>query len=387
MGQLAKPIRVLYLIDTLWGRGGAELALLRLVEELYGNGFVCTVVTFHTSDTLRHFRDSYSCPVLWWETKNIFSLQAWRVALKLRRFVREESVDIVHTFFPSADLWAGPLAKLFGAKVLISSRRDMGILRQPKHDRAYRLLSRYYDQVQTVSEAVRAFTITHDRMDPRRVVTIYNGIESDAPVASGEVDHLKQRFRIKSDVPVIVCVANFRPVKGVDVLVKALALVNEQNWNWQMLAVGGLDGTTLVQAYSEEVMELSRRLRVDEQIRFIGYQENVSALLSLGDIFAMPSRSEGLSNALLEAMRAGLPCVATAVGGNPEVVVDQKTGFLVPTENPRVMADALLKLLAEPELRQKMGRCARARMLESFTVGAMVSKVREQYGAVLASRR
>ncbi len=382
-----RPIRVLYVIDTIFSMGGAELALFRLVQQLEGKGFRCTVVTFHTNERARPFREQFPCPVHWWELQSTYSLEALRVARKLRRLVREQDIDIVHTFFQSADLWAGPMAKLFGAKVLISSRRDMGILRHLKHKIGYRLLRGCFDQVQAVAEAVREFTIRTDGVDAKRVVTIHNGIESSVGVSQEELVRLRAACNLKPGVPVIVCVANFRPVKAVDVLVRALALVNGRNRNWQMVVVGGMGGSAVDVAYGEEVLALCRSLRVDGQILFAGYSENVAAYLELGDIFAMPSRSEGLSNALLEAMRTGLPCVATAVGGNPEVVVEGVTGFLVPPDDPSAFAERLLDLLGDPALRSAMARRARARLLDRFTVGAMATRIRAEYNSLLAAKQ
>lgn len=140
-------------------------------------------------------------------------------------------------------------------------------------------------------------------------------------------------------------------------------------------------------AYTDQLLELSQTLRHPDSIRFLGHFDQVPALLGLTDVFALPSRSEGLSNALLEAMLCGVPAVATAVGGNPEVVVDGVTGFLVPPEDPASLANAILALLRDPAMRGRMGAASKCRVLEKFSQTGMVSQVRSAYLTALHRKK
>ncbi len=378
------PIRVLYIIDNLSLVGGAELCLLRLTQHLHRDQFECRVLTFHVGD--RKLSDQFDCPVDYWPVDSIFSPSAFRMIRKLRRLIREQKIDIVHTFFNTSDLWAGPIAKLCGARILISARRDMGILRKFRHDLAYRLMRGFFDQVQTVSEGVRQWTIQRDGVRSDRVITIHNGIQTNVDISADEVERLRRLAGLETQPFVATAVANFRHVKGIDTLVRAVALVCHKAPNLRILVAGSFGANAEGRAYADGVRRLVDTLGVGRWIKFLGQVDDIPALLQLTDLFVLPSRSEGLSNALLEAMRAGLPCVATAVGGNPEVVLDRKTGYLIPPDDPEALAERILGLIADPALRARMGAASREHVLQEFSVEKMTAKVMAGYRQALVRK-
>jgi L-malate glycosyltransferase len=381
----SRPIRILYIMDSIWNVGGAEACLVRMTKHL-PPGFECRVLTFHSSPKSRWFIDQFDCPVDHWQINNVWDRTAFRVARQLYRLVRDQQIDIVHTFFQTSDLWAGPIAKLAGAKVHISSRRDMGFMRQRKHHLVYRLLRGSFDQVQAVSEGVRQYTIETDGVKPERTLTVHTGIDPEVNVDPNEIRREREQYDLPEGVPVITTVANHRHVKGIDVLVRAAALVIKEAPDARFLIVGGLGGNAEDQAFSKGVVQLAESLGVGGSMRFAGESKRVPTLLALGDVFVLPSRSEGFSNALLEAMRAGLPCVATSVGGNPEVVAEGVTGYLVPPNDPEAMASRILELIRNPVTRRQMGAAGRRRMLQEFTTEIMVSKVTAAYDHLLRNK-
>jgi glycosyltransferase involved in cell wall biosynthesis len=294
-----------------------------------------------------------------------------RLSWRLCRLMRDQKIDIVHTFFPVSDLWAGPLAKLSGARMLISSRRDMGILRKRWHGPLYRLLNGFYDEVHAVSEQVRRYTIETDGVDPTRTRTVYNGIDGD--YGQGLPSNLSAK-------PMITTVAHVRRVKGIDIFMRAAAQVRRA-FPDAHFRVAGVFGTNAEQiAYKNEVLELQSALALQEHVQFLGMCSDVPAVLKASDIFVLPSRSEGFSNALLEAMMCGLPCVATSVGGNSELIVDGETGFLVPPEDPSEMAAKIVELLRDTPRRIAMGAQGRQRILANFTSSVMTAGIMASYG-------
>jgi glycosyltransferase involved in cell wall biosynthesis len=378
------PVRVLYIIDSLYNVGGAEACLLRMTKYMPRPDFECGVLTFHSAPESQWFVSKFDCPVHHWQLNNIYDWNALKVAYRLWRFIRDQKIDIVHTFFQTSDLWAGTIAKLAGARVHISSRRDMGILRKPKHELGYKLLRGVFDQVQTVSEGVRRHMIERDGLDPRRVLTVRTGIEPENTPSSRELDEIRRRLGLVPGSPVIITVANSRYVKGIDVLVRATAILAKEVPEVRVVVVGSLHGTPAERAYNLEMLKLSESLGVADRVQFMGKSDEVDALLRIGDIFVLPSRSEGMSNALLEAMRAQLPCVVTSVGGNPEAVADQESGFVVPSEDSEAMAGRILRLLRDPVLREEMGLASKKRWQEQFTVEKMISQLVESYYCQLA---
>ena len=373
------PAHILFLIDSFFGSyGGAEGALARIVANLPRDRYRCSVVTFNTDFTRNHAAE-LACPFHVFPLDRTYDAKAVRAALSLRRYIRDEGVDLVHTFFETSDVWGAPIAKLAGCKRIISSRRDMGILRRPIHKLLYWLFAPLYDQVQTVSNEVGAFAIRADRLDPSRVITVYNGIDPSrfGPAAAPVVT--RESLGAGSASHVILSVGNIRRVKGCDTLIEAAAIVCRQ-----------LPSACFVIAGDANEPEYYRALRarrdalgLQRNIVFLGQRTDIPSLLAACDVFCLPSRSEGLSNALLEAMASRLPVVATRVGGNPEVVREGESGYLVDSEDAPAMAARLLDLLNQPEQAARMGEAGRAIVEARFTVQAMVDRMVAAYDALL----
>jgi L-malate glycosyltransferase len=304
-----------------------------------------------------------------------YDLTAMRAAFELRRFLREQRVQIVQTFFESSDIWAGFVAKAMSGVRLIWSRRDMGILRTGKHRVAYRLMAGVPDAVFAVSEQVRRHCIEVDRIDPARVQTIYNGLDladwgrTVAPAkAAGEF--------------LIATVGNIRRVKGHDVFLRAAAMVVSEFPGARF----SIAGEVLEADYFAELQTLVGELQLGERIHFAGGVTNLREHLSGADVFVLPSRSEGFSNAIVEAMAASLPVVATDVGGNAEAVTDGVSGFVVPSEAPAALAAAIVRLLVDPMLASRMGMAGKRIVAERFTTDAMMRQITGVYDRLLGGR-
>jgi glycosyltransferase involved in cell wall biosynthesis len=370
--------RILFVIDSIWGGGGAETSLFRLIQSLPADRYQCRVLTFHSDQLAEPFLSQFACPVDHWPMLSLHHPSSFGLAWRLFRLVRREKIDIVHTFFPASDLWAGPIAKLSGARFLISSRRDMGILRKGWHGPLYRMWRGFYDEVHAVSEEVRRYTIATDGLDPARIRTVSNGIDPDFWRA--------RERRCSSDQPVVTVVAHVRRVKGIDIFIRAAAEVRRK-FPEARFQIAGTFGTNPEHvAYKREVLELRKSLGLEDAVHFLGASTDIPAVLAATDVFVLPSRSEGFSNALLEAMASGLPCVATRVGGNPELVVDRETGLLAAPESPTELAARIVELLGDEPLRAAMGERSRARALANFTSSAMAAKVMNSYDTLMTKK-
>jgi glycosyltransferase involved in cell wall biosynthesis len=378
------PVHILYLIDVLWGLGGAEGVLLRIPNLLPKDRYRCTIGTFRLRPESPVF-GQLPCPIREFPVNRVFGLGALRSGLDLRRFIQSEQVQIVHTFFESADLLGGLVAKLSGVPVVISSRRDMGILRSTRHRIAYRLMSPLFNQVQAVSDAVRQQTIRADGINPDKVVTIPNGIEIEKLAAADGTEALRHALRLEAASPLIVSVGHIRRVKGFDVLLRAAAEVCSHYPKATFLIVGSVQEPDC----DRDLRDLVRQLDLERNVRFLGKMENESvwSLLKFCEVFCQPSRSEGMSNALLEAMGCGLPCVATAVGGTPEVLEDGRTGYVVPSEDHNAAAARILTLLGDPEHARTMGRLARRVIEQRYSAQGMISSMVGMYDQLLEARR
>src|SRR5205823_11484112 len=135
--------------------------------------------------------------------------------------IRSQGVVVVHTFFETSDLWSSVVAKMSGCPILISSRRDMGILRSAKHQLTYRLINSLFDRVLTVSEEVRSFCIEREGLEPGKVVTLYNGLELEQVSASNGMESLRDSLGLQCASHLVTTVAHVRRVKGLDTLIQA----------------------------------------------------------------------------------------------------------------------------------------------------------------------
>jgi L-malate glycosyltransferase len=350
--------------------GGGERVALRIAALLPQYGYRVSILTFsaYPGSAALH---SPPCPIYLLPLSRTYGIAALRAAFELRSFLRSQQVQIVQTFFESSDLWAGFVTKTLSNARLVWSRRDMGILRDRKHRIAYRLMSGAPDAVFAVSEQVRKFCIEVDHIDPARVRTIYNGLDLEGWNAPSS--------QSGASGPVVVTTGNIRRVKGHDVFIRAAAAITARFPQ----ASFSIAGEVLEQNYFNELQELMRQLDLSSRFHFVGGVTDPRRYLSQADIFVLPSRSEGFSNAILEAMAASLPVVATDVGGNAEAVKDGVSGIMVPAEDAGALAAAIMRLLADPVAARAMGAAGRAIAHEQFTNDAMMQRIVGAYRELL----
>jgi glycosyltransferase involved in cell wall biosynthesis len=354
--------------------GGGERIVLKLAALLPQYGYRASILTFSAHPESAGLQ-SPPCPIYLLPLQRTYGFSALQAALELRRFLRQQQIRIVQTFFESSDLWAGFVTKTMSDAKLIWSRRDMGILRDSKHHVAYRLMSRIPDRVFAVSEEVRQHCILVDRIESSRVQTIYNGLD----LADWET--VSQSAKRPGEFA-IATVGNIRRVKGHDVFIKAAASIVAQFPH----ASFSIAGEVLEPAYFEELQALIRDLNLSEHFHFAGGVTSLRAYLSAADIFVLPSRSEGFSNAIVEAMAASLPVVATDVGGNGEAVKDGVSGLIVPSEDPAALAAAIAGLLSDPSKAKEMGAAGKKLAAEKFTTDAMMHQITLAYARLLTGR-
>ena len=239
------------------------------------------------------------------------------------------------------------------------------------------LVTRYV----TVSKDLERYLISRVGIRPERITQIYNGVDTDrfAPASRPERDRLPAWLRSEDGV-VVGLVGRLHPVKDYGGMLRALASLSERRpelGRSVRLAFFG-SGPSL-----EELQRLASELGVESRVWFAGAVEDVPGALRSVDVFALTSLNEGISNTILEAMATGLPVLATAVGGNVELVVPGLTGLLVPPGDVDSLADALATYVADPELRRRHGAAGRARAVEEFSLSAMVARYLDLYDATL----
>ena len=365
--------------------GGLENGLVNLINHTppgrYRHAVLC--MTDHT-DFARRIQDP-AVPIIDLHKREGHDLGVYR---RLYRAFRTLRPALVHTR-NIGTLEAQAVARLAGVRHGVHGEhgRDMTDLAgtHPRHRRLRRLSARWTDRFVALSRDIQRWLIDVQGLPAGKIVQIYNGVDT----------------------------ARFHPGDGRRPLTDALGL----SGRLLLGTVGRLsaekDQLTLVRAYLlllARVPALAQRsalLVVGEgplrgeleaalaaapadhraAVHLLGPRDDVPALMREWDLFVLPSRTEGISNTILEAMASGLPVLATAVGGNPELVVDGETGRLVPRDDPEAMAEALAALLADLDALRGMGAAGRARAEERFSIEAMVAKYLSLYDQLLAPGR
>jgi sugar transferase (PEP-CTERM/EpsH1 system associated) len=363
-------ISVLHLITEL-STGGAQTALLHLLAGLDRDRFSPTVACLYNGDGVvaQRIRD-LGIPV---NDLRMTTKWRWDALYRLYRLLRRERPAILHTWMFHANVPGRVVGRLAGVPVIITSRRNVnvgGSLRE--------LLNRWTrdldDRVIAVCELARAAEIKRARVPAEKVVTVYNGIDVErfAALDPQATTHTRRAFGVPLDAPLLGSVGRLHPQKGLADLLVAFAQVREHIPFARLLLVG--DG-----ALRAELEAQACALGVSDAVIFAGTRPDVAEILAALDVFVLSSLWEGMPNAVMEAMAAGLPVVATAVGGVPELVVDGVTGLLVPPRDADGLSEAMCCLLRDPARRRTMGQAGRKRVRQHFTVERMVRQTESLY--------
>jgi sugar transferase (PEP-CTERM/EpsH1 system associated) len=280
--------------------------------------------------------------------------------LKLARLFRRLNLDVVHTHNETACIYGVPAARLARVPLVLNTRHGQGFAPGGRRTRVFTFAARLADRVVCVSNDAAALSI-RSGIPQGRVTTILNGIDTQKFV-----------FRGPCAMGPAIVVARLVEAKNIDALIRAAVLIRKQIPQFRVRIVG--DGPCRL-ALEALVAELG----LQPSVAFIGEADDVPWQLQQASMFVLPSLSEGVSLSILEAMAAGLPVVATRVGGNLEVVHEGETGFLVPVQDPAKLAEAMVRLAADRELARRMGAAGRRRVESCFDVRAMVRAYEDLY--------
>lgn len=310
-------------------------------------------------------------------------LRDLRALLRLADFIRRERFDIVHSHMSKGALMGGVAGRLARAPIVINTAHNFGVL--ALQNLALRTLFRLYDkalfawtidQLITVSRWQKDQIVTEGLVPAGKATTIWNGINTELFRQRAQKGPSRRDLGIAEDAIVVVTVARLVWFKAIDVLIQAVSMLEVSN-NVQFLVVG--DGVL-----KQQLERLIQTKGLTGQVRLLGERHDVPGLLGLADIFALPSVSEGMPIAIMEAMAVALPVVATAVDGTPELVMEGETGLLVPPRDPIAFAAALKQLLADPALRRELGKAGQVRMDSCFSDTAMAAATDGLYRRLVA---
>ena len=382
--------RVLNIITRL-EQGGAPLALLETVKRMDRGTFDVTVVAGLTEDEDRNLDMSglaFDLPLIMVPAlrRSVHPIRDVVALYRLIQIIRAGKYDVVHTHTSKAGVLGRIAAAICNVPAIVHSSHGT-ILHgyfSPFVTRIFAYLEKF-----AASMSHRIICLTHQEIGQylkagigrkSQYTYIFNGIDISAfEHRRGDRSRLRKEMAFEDEDIVCVSVGRLVPVKGQSDLLHAFGLAHSRSPKLKLIIIG--DGELRPQLEQQ-----IRDLGIQDATRLVGWREDVAELLDACDLFVLTSHNEGLGLVLVEAMAKGLPVVATAVGGVPEVVQDGQTGSLVPSGDPKAIASAIIRLSADAETRASMGRRGYARATEFFSIDQTVRNTEDLYTNLLSTR-
>lgn len=383
--------RVLHVIDSL-GYGGTELQLVLNIERLSAEGFKNYVCYVHGPDHLEPELHQLGVPA--YSLGLTGSYDWFKGVSRLRRLVKALNIDLIHTNLFEADVIGGITGRLTKRPVISTIANvcfeTPFLVDNPRLSRAKLAFPKYVRSIIaktcnthliSVSQTVARSAIKQLRVPPGKTSVIYRALAQRwlDPLDENQVTDLRAELELTDSWPVMLNVGRLIPQKGQRYAIEAMAEVVKQFPRAKLLIAG--DGYL-----RPDLMKLRDRLGLTSQVVFLGRRDDIKNLNAVSDIFMFPSLFEGCPNALIEASAMGNPCAAAKIESIEEVVEQGKTGLLVPPQESKPLAEAVIRLCSNREEAILMGQRAREMALERFTLSKATDKLKTLYGKVLQER-
>lgn len=371
-----RQIHVLQMIDGL-NVGGAEVLLRDLTQGLNGERYRVSVC-YSTPGPLVSDVAALGVPMT--RLPRLARVDPVLLA-RMCRTIWRDPPQVVHTHLFKSDFHGRLAARICGVPVVVSTLHNSDAwASNALFASLYGATARFADRLFAVSEEVREFAIERTGVAPERVITILNGVPIQkfaGQAAAGQA--LRQELGIAGDTPLVGIVGRLMPQKDHETFLQAALRIHAALPQARFLVVG--DGPLRA-----ELTARAAELGLADAVLFCGLRKDIPAVMSAIDVLMFSSRWEGLPVTMLEGMAAGRPVVATAVGGVPGVMVAGETGLLAPAGDPAALADAALRVLRDPALRERMGQAGYSRVVAHYSIEAMVQQVAGQYEEILGRR-
>jgi glycosyltransferase involved in cell wall biosynthesis len=368
--QSTRPLRVLLVVDSL-EMGGAERHVVELASALVSRRQAVTLACSRDGVLGRSAQAAgvTVSSLLGQRVKRRLSLPfAWRLA----RLIRRERFDLVHAHIYASEV-ASAVATLGSGVPLVLTEHTEADWRRPRDRWLSRFAYRRAARIIAVSGRIQRRLIERDRVPPARVAVIPNGLSRLPTAASPAAPPLRADGHTG---PIIGVIARLQPEKGVAYFLQAAAQVAKRAPAARFVVIG--DGPL-----RRQLEALSDQLSLNGRVQFLGLRPDAPTLVSGLDVLAVPSLSEGTSLRVLEAMAAGVPIVASAVGGIPEQIRHEREGLLVPPGDPKMLGAGILRVLEDPAWARRLGEAGRQRVASCFSYEAMLRQVLATYETAL----
>ncbi|MBW1766973.1 MAG: glycosyltransferase [Deltaproteobacteria bacterium] len=369
--------RIVHIIKVK-GVSGAENHLLTLLSELRRDVQIHLIMLVEMQNPMTDFVSDFKKNGVEVTRIVINHHSDFSLIWKIYYLIRKIRPHIVHTHLLHADLYGVLSAVLAGTKIMISTKH--GYDDYEKTSFFYKLnsiSSRWLNRVITISDALQVKVAEAEGIPKSKMATIYYGLDGETYASNRDAGPARSCLNATNDACLIGTVGRLIPVKGYEILLKAVAGI-ELDFRLLIMGDGPLKG---------RLEKISLELGLSDKVKFLGFISEVSPMLSGLDIFVLPTLGEGFGLVLLEAMAHRLPIVSTNTMAVPEIVEDRKTGILVPPKDAAALKEAIETLIRSTDQRAKMGKRGWEKLIKMFSVDKMVYRTGSLYQELLDGYR
>jgi glycosyltransferase involved in cell wall biosynthesis len=365
----SRPMRIAMLMESD-GPGGAEIVCLRLAQELSRRGH--QVIPVVPRDGVGWLGSQYRASGFEPETFWLKGPIDFSGVSRLRAIIEKNNIDVVHSHEFTMAVYGAAASRLAGRRHVVTMHGSQTVGKALRRRIALRWAFSRSAVTTTISEETKSHMVAELGVRPENLLVIPNGV----PDRAGNPERVMHELQLRPTDVVLVAVGNLDVRKSHIHILQALAKIGARvsHLPWKLVIVGGRGGSEL-----NALNQFAAEHGFADRLHILMNRTDVADILSASTIFVMPSLFEGLPMALLEAMIAGKPAVASSVGGIPEAIQHGKSGFLFPASDVDKLGEHLLTLLCDPPLRERLGAAARQIAVSKFTVQKMTDLYEETY--------
>ncbi|MDQ2841249.1 MAG: glycosyltransferase family 4 protein [Acidobacteriota bacterium] len=370
-----RQLRVCLVVDTMGYDAGTEKLVAEFAKRMDPARCELHVCCFENSSRLASL-PSHVCKIVF-PLVRLYSPAGLRQVLSFRRYIRRNRIDLVHGFMTKSNIFA-VLGGLRSPCVIVTSRLNIGYWYTPRLLLLFRFLNRSTTHILTNSVCAKNTTVEREKVPPEKISVVYPGVDLAQFDSSKGNPQAPADLGIPAGVPVVGIVATFRAVKDLPLFLRAARLVHAAKPQTAFLLVGHGQ-------LKEELETLAAELGIRQNVFLTNGRGAVPDYLARMSVACLTSQSESLPNAILEYLAAGLPVVATDVGGIGELVKDGVNGYLVRSRTPEAVAEPIIRLLTDETLRAKMGGLGLERGRSEFDMSAATMRLEDFYSSAVAA--
>jgi glycosyltransferase involved in cell wall biosynthesis len=376
-------VRITFIIDHYVNQqGGTENQLAKIIHGLKDR-FELELISLRSSAWLATEGHRLACPLSVHQVDRFKRAYSYRNIGRLIGQLRATRPDIVHTFFPVSNIIGVLAARAAKVPVVVASRRDYGEWMRWHYLLMTRVANRFVDRIVTNSNQVKQLTEQRERFPGARIAVIYNGIDVEAFRGLAPDVALKRALGIAQGKKLVGLIANYRPMKRHETFVQAAHEIVRCRDDVDFLLVGrnAVPGDP-----KGRIRQMVASLGMASRVHFAEALGNVRNYLSILDVGVNCSEGEGLSNAIMEYMAAGIPCVVADSGGNPDLITDDVSGYTFAPGDHHALARKILRLLDEEDTRQRLAATALEKVRREMSLESMIDRFGRFYQELLESQ-